>query len=209
MGLACLTTGTDLGREQPLRNQTLANLANVMGGLLSATSARNCTAKQKEEESALSVQGTGMDLTVRFVNQIIIFPQSRMPLDASPVKLVIATQQDQLICNVLLMESVNVSRELLETNVTVVKLTTGTSQKKQIQDASHVTVWWKEAREIGQAVTLLTVPVNASKILRDRDVTGANLDISTLILIMSSAVHPVSVTGILHSASLLRDTLKV
>ena len=108
-----------------------------------------------------------MVLIVRFANQIITFPQSRMPLDASHVKLVIVTQQvetcvlthgviicslvqDLLICSVLLMESVNVSPELLETSVTVVKQTTGTSQKKQIQDASHVTVWWKEAREIGE-----------------------------------------------------------
>ena len=53
------------------------------------------------------------------------------------------------------------------------------------------------------------VPVNANKMLRDRDVTGANLDISTLILIMSLGAHPASVTGILHSASWLLDTLKV
>ena len=59
--------------------------------------------------------------------------------------------QDLLICSVLLMESVNVSPELLATSVTVVKLTTGTSQKKQIQGVSHVTVWWKEAREIGES----------------------------------------------------------
>ena len=58
-------------------------------------------------------------------------------------------------------------------------------------------------------MTLLMVPVNANKMLRDRDVTGANLDISTLILIMSLAVHPASVMGILHSANWLLDILKV
>jgi len=77
-GLASLTTGTDHGKEQPRRNQTLACLANATGGQASVTSARSSTVKPGEEEDVWSVEEIEMDLTVKFVSQIITSHRSKI-----------------------------------------------------------------------------------------------------------------------------------
>jgi len=150
-----------------------------------------------------------MDSIVNFAKQTTTFPQSRMLLDASLVSHVIVTLQDLLISNVPLMESVNVSLELQATNVTAVKQTIGTSQKKLIKAVSHVTVWLRVVREISRAVTLLTAPVNANKMLRARDVTDANLVISILILKMNLVAHPAFAMVTLHNVKKLLIIQKV
>jgi len=106
------------------------------------------------------------------------------------------------------MVSVSVRQELLETSVTSARQTTGTSQMRLILAVSLVSVWWREVWGTDQVVILKMESVSVRTMLKAKGVTGASLDISTLILIMSLAARLASVTGIQRSASWLGDTLE-
>merc|ERR1719447_696554 len=170
-----LTTGTETGSEQPLKNRTNVFPATATVGAVSAGSTRSCTTTRSREAevNVLTVKATEGVPTVRSANRTPSPPPRRTPKEGRSASCATATRTARQTFSAGMMGSVSASPEWLERSAISALPTTGTSPDRQTLAASPASAWLRAVLEIAPSATQKTANVSASRTSRDGSVTGA------------------------------------